>query len=63
IKSLNNVDKVEILPYHTMGKYKWEEMGLKYPLEGIESPTDDRVENAKKLLHTEDYKGYLKRKN
>jgi pyruvate formate lyase activating enzyme len=38
-------------------------MGLKYPLEGIESPTDDRVENAKKLLHTEDYKGYLKRKN
>ena len=62
IKTLNNVDKVEILPYHTMGKYKWEEMGLKYPLEGIEPPTDDRVENAKKLLHTEDYKGYLKTK-
>lgn len=62
IKTLNNVDKVEILPYHTMGKYKWEEMGLKYPLEGIEPPKDDRVENAKKLLHTEDYKGYLKTK-
>lgn len=61
IKTLNNVDKVEILPYHTMGKYKWEELGFKYPLDGIEPPTDDRVENAKKLLHTSDYKGYLKR--
>lgn len=61
IKTLNNVDKVEILPYHTMGKYKWDEMGLKYPLDGIEPPTKDRVENAKKLLHVEDYKGYLTR--
>ena len=36
-------------------------MGLKYPLDGIEPPTKDRVENAKKLLHVEDYKGYLTR--
>ncbi|MFD2729087.1 pyruvate formate-lyase-activating protein [Enterococcus camelliae] len=61
IKTLDNVDKVEILPYHTMGKYKWDEMGLKYPLEGIQPPTDDRVENAKKLLHVSDYQGYLTR--
>ena len=61
IKTLNNVDKVEILPYHTMGKYKWDELGLKYPLEGIEPPTQDRVKNAKELLHVDDYKGYLTR--
>ncbi|GCF92829.1 pyruvate formate-lyase-activating enzyme [Enterococcus florum] len=61
IKSLKNVDKVEVLPYHVMGKYKWEKLGLDYPLEGINPPTDDRVENAKKLLHIEDYKGYLSR--
>lgn len=61
IKTLDNIDKVEILPYHTMGKYKWEELGLDYPLDGIEPPADERVENAKKLLHTADYKGYLKR--
>lgn len=61
IKTLHNVDKVEILPYHTMGRYKWDEMGLKYPLEGIEPPTSDRVENAKRLLHVSDYTGYLTR--
>lgn len=63
IKTLNNVAKVEILPYHTMGKYKWETLGLDYPLEGIEPPTKERVENAKRLLHTEDYRGYLSNKN
>lgn len=61
IKTLHNVDKVEILPYHTMGKYKWAELGIKYPLEGIEPPEEDRVTNAKALLHVEDYKGYLTR--
>lgn len=61
IKGLNNVDKVEILPYHTMGKYKWVEMNLAYPLDGIEPPTEDRVRNAKELLHTAAYTGYLDR--
>lgn len=61
IMSLNNVDKVEILPYHTMGKYKWEELNLDYPLDGILPPTEERVNNAKQLLHTADYVGYLTR--
>ncbi|MEG2254424.1 MAG: pyruvate formate-lyase-activating protein [Vagococcus sp.] len=61
IKTLNNVDKVEILPYHTMGRYKWEELGLKYPLEGIEPPTQDRVKNAQKLLHVDSYTKYQTR--
>lgn len=61
VKTLNNVDKLEILPYHTMGLYKWEELGIKYPLEGIKPPTSDRVENAKKLLHVEDYTKHLTR--
>ncbi|OUL09509.1 pyruvate formate-lyase-activating protein [Trichococcus shcherbakoviae] len=59
LKTLKNIVKVEILPYHKMGVYKWQTLGIPYQLEGIDPPTAERVENARKLLHTEDYKGYL----
>ncbi|GAB9259406.1 pyruvate formate-lyase-activating protein [Ligilactobacillus animalis] len=59
IKTLKNVEKVEVLPYHTMGVRKYKEMGIKYRLEGVEPPTADRIENAEKLLCVDDYKGYL----
>ncbi|SJZ84173.1 pyruvate formate lyase activating enzyme [Pilibacter termitis] len=60
VKQLKNVQKFEVLPYHTMGEYKWKEMNMKYPLENLEPPTKARVENANKLLHTADYTGYAK---
>ncbi|MGC3370966.1 pyruvate formate lyase 1-activating protein, partial [Enterococcus faecium] len=61
IQTLANVVRVENLPYHTMGKYKWETLCLKYPLEGIEPPTKERVEYATRLLHSEEYTTYLRR--
>ena len=48
VKTLKNVDKFEILPYHTMGEFKWRELGIPYSLEGVKPPTADRVKNAKK---------------
>lgn len=51
IDSLQSVEKVEILPYHTMGKFKWEDLGLKYELEGVPSATDEDVARAKKILN------------
>ncbi|WP_425270541.1 pyruvate formate-lyase-activating protein [Ligilactobacillus ubinensis] len=59
IKTLHNVEKVEVLPYHTMGVHKYREMGIKYRLEGIEPPSSERIKNAEELLHCTDYKGYL----
>lgn len=50
ISTLTNVEKVEILPYHKLGVYKWEALGMEYPLEGIESPSEKDVEHAYKLL-------------
>ena len=50
LSTLKNVKKVEILPYHDMGKYKWENLGCKYELEGIRLATQEDVERAKKIL-------------
>lgn len=54
IDTLDNVEKVEVLPYHTLGAYKWKELGMEYPLEKVEPPTKDRVENANRILRTKE---------
>lgn len=50
IETLTNVEKIEVLPYHKLGVYKYEALGLSYPLEGIEPPTPERVANAERIL-------------
>lgn len=50
IQTLTNVERVEVLPYHTLGAFKWKELGMEYPLEGIPEPSQERVENARKIL-------------
>ena len=51
IDTLSNVDRVEILPYHTLGKFKWENLGIPYSLESISPPSAERIENAKQRIH------------
>lgn len=51
IDTLSNVDRVEILPYHTLGKFKWENLGIPYSLESIFPPSAERIENAKQRIH------------
>ena len=48
--NLGTVEKVQILPYHTLGKPKYEKMRLPYPLEGVEPPTEERVRNARRIM-------------
>lgn len=44
------VKKVELLPYHTLGLYKWEQLGLESKLIGIDPPTQSEIEKVKSIL-------------
>ena len=55
IEKLDHVERVEVLPYDTLGVYKWKELGIPYGLEGIEPPTQERIQNANEILKTASY--------
>lgn len=50
VSSYKVVRKVELLPYHTMGTYKYERLGLDYPLKGVEPLSKERLDNAKAIF-------------
>ena len=50
INCLDTVKKVELLPYHDMGKYKWKKLGFNYELENVKAPTNDEIKKAKEIL-------------
>ena len=50
LKPYRCVRKIEWLPYHTMGVPKYKKLGIAYPLEGVQPPAKERVENAKRIL-------------
>jgi pyruvate formate lyase activating enzyme len=50
VDTLENVEKIEVLPYHTMGNVKYENLGLEYPLKDTLAPTKEEVKHAKLLL-------------
>ena len=50
IHTLKNVQRVEVLPYHTLGTFKWEKLGIPYPLEEVKPPTQERIDNARRIL-------------
>ncbi len=50
IDTLSNVERVEVLPYHDLGVYKWEQLGIPYKLTGVKPPTEESVLHARKIL-------------
>ena len=55
---LGNVQRVDVLPFHQMGRFKWQELGLNYTLGDTEPPSADKVQWACSLFHAEGLKAY-----
>lgn len=53
IKTLKNVEKIEVLPYHTMGEVKYKNLNIPYPLKGVDTPSKELVLEANKILKGE----------
>ena len=51
ISKLASVKNVELLAYHNLGKYKWENLGLKYQLEDIPVATPEDIKKANEILN------------
>lgn len=52
IATLSNVRRIEVLPYHSMGIYKWDELGIPYMLRDVNPPDHTSVMQAQRLLET-----------
>lgn len=50
IDTLSNVERVEVLPYHDLGVYKWEQLDIPYKLTDVKPPTEESVLHARKIL-------------
>lgn len=53
IKKIKNVEKVELLPYHTLGAPKYNKLGMKYKLEGIEPMDKETLKGLENILNEE----------
>jgi len=56
--SLGTVERVDVLPFHQMGKYKWKKLGIEYALEAVEPPEIDEIERAIDVFRATGLKTY-----
>ena len=50
IGTLDNVKALDVLPYHVMGVSKYKELGVPYPLEGVEPATKEQAAQARQII-------------
>jgi pyruvate formate lyase activating enzyme len=55
---LGNVERVDVLPFHQMGKYKWERLGMRYLLADTEPPSNAALEQACSIFREHGLKAY-----
>ncbi|MBU5292832.1 glycyl-radical enzyme activating protein [Anaerosalibacter bizertensis] len=56
IKTLNNIEQVNLIPYHSMGMDKYKRLNMDYKLSGMEKPADEKMEELKEKFEKEGIK-------
>ena len=52
VASLKNIEKLEVLPFHKMGEYKWENLGYDYQLKETEPPTPESIQQTLEIFRS-----------
>lgn len=50
IETMHNIEKIDVLPYHSLGEHKWDTFGEEYPLKDMMPPSQDAIDRAKSIL-------------
>ena len=58
VAGLGNVERVDVLPFHQMGRYKWEKLGLNYALKDAQSPAPEVVKRVCEQFRSAGLKAY-----
>lgn len=45
-----SVERVELLPFHKMGEYKWKALGMNYQLSNTPTPSTEQIESARLIF-------------
>ncbi len=51
VRKFDNIERVDILPFHKMGAEKYKKLSIVFPFENIDLPTDEQIKKAEKYLH------------
>jgi pyruvate formate lyase activating enzyme len=55
---LGNVDRVDVLPFHQMGRFKWKELKYNYALDDVQPPSLQTVEKVRMQFQAEGLKAF-----
>jgi pyruvate formate lyase activating enzyme len=55
---LGNVERVDVLPFHQMGRFKWKELKYSYTLDDVQPPSLETVEKVRMQFHAEGLKAF-----
>ncbi|MCL2378283.1 MAG: pyruvate formate-lyase-activating protein [Defluviitaleaceae bacterium] len=50
LKPYDNIEKVDVVPFHKVGEYKWRDLGMEYELDHVQPPSQELLEGARKIL-------------